>query len=352
MFCENCGSQLEGGAKFCFSCGHPIPAPPETYASPLQEQDFVPPPQQSYTPSAPYNSYTPPSWQPAPEQPWQPSPMQQRPKNLFLEFIGETWISVVLIPIVAVVLFFIAAFVVFWAASSGPADLTGYMSFLRGDLGVSTVTSMPVNLEMSERLPYSIRILIFGFLLSAVFAVPLGILAGLRRNRAADVICSAIPALSRCIPFFGFGLLLVKWLGIDLGWLPVVGITSWKSYIMPVLTLSMLCFGFMLPAVRASTIKAIDTDTSRHSDLNGCARVGSILAALFFGSVIVEVLFAVPGIGNFTVTGFMNRDTPVILGCLRIYMIWLTGAFLIASAINAVFTALLRINTGRGRQTA
>ena len=230
-----------------------------------------------------------------------------------------------------------------------------YVHFMTGNFGYSLTTGQPVNTIIFSRLPTTITLILASLVVTFVFAIPIGIISAVMHNKVADVIFSAISVLCKSVPFFVLALLLLICFSLNLGWLPAGGAVSWMSYILPVVTLGFLYFGFAAQAIRASVIKARSIDNAGlcfpeyrvnggrvfHSAiLPTLAKAGMQLGWLFGGAIIVEQLFALPGIGRMLLDGIMSRDAPVALGGIAT----LSYCFIIISAIvGLIFAGVFRL---------
>ena len=222
--------------------------------------------------------------------------------------------------------------------------LERYFRVLTGDFGMSFLTRRPVNDDIAARLPYTLILMLGGIIVTFVFAIPLGILSGVMHNKVADVLFSIVTVICKAIPFFWIGLLLIKWFAVDLMLLPVAGIETWTGYILPIITLGFIFFGFAMQAIRASVIKARSNDgtglffpgddaSERRTVLSmilpTVAKSGLQLGWMFGGIIFVEIIFSIPAVGGYFLFGLMSRDTPAILGSIMT----LSLLFIVASVI-------------------
>lgn len=195
-----------------------------------------------------------------------------------------------------------------------------------------------VNELIADGLPVSLTVGGLALLLSVLIGVPLGIIAAVRQNRWLDYLCSAIALAGISLPSFVIAPLLVLWAAVYNDWLPAGGIDSWQSYILPVLTLATLFTAYILRIMRASTIEVLRSDFMRTAHAKGLspARIhtvhmlpaailpvvsylGPATASILTGSVVIEQIFGMPGVGRFFVNGALNRDYTLVLGITLFY---------------------------------
>jgi len=214
---------------------------------------------------------------------------------------------------------------------------------LQGDLGVSITTGEPVLHLVWSRFLVSAQIVLVAVFLATLVAVPAGMIAAWKQNRAPDLMLVGAATLLVSIPTFWLGLLLLLFFGLRLEWLPVVGYVSvwsdWKAgllyLVMPVLTLFLHEIGVLIRMARASTLEVLRLDYITHARAKGLSEsavllhhafknsfgptwtlIGLVLGNLLGGVAVVETVFTVPGLGRLLVDAIFARDYPVIQGCL------------------------------------
>ena len=202
---------------------------------------------------------------------------------------------------------------------------------IRGDFGYSYAFHADAFRLVSSRLFASLQLAISAITLAVAVAVPLGILAALQRNRPADILITSLATVGRSMPDFWFGILLILFFAVFLGWLPVSGRSSLLSMIMPTLALaagpsttisrlvrSTLLDVLSLDYIRTARAKGLDERTVifRHALRNALIPVVTVIGMqipwLFGGAVIIERVFAWPGIGQLMVQAINLRDMSVI----------------------------------------
>jgi peptide/nickel transport system permease protein len=210
---------------------------------------------------------------------------------------------------------------------------------LRGDLGTSIYYREKVSTLMFQRFPVTLHLGLTAFVLSTFVGIFLGLIAAVRRGKWIDVIATVLANIGICIPVFWLGLLMMYVFGLRTGWIPIFGYTSpfddfWlstKQAIMPVICLSITGVGFIGRQTRSSMLEVIRQDYIRtawskglkeraiimtHALKNSLIPVITLLGIgvgmVFGGSVLVETIFAIPGVGRLLVTSIFAQDYVVI----------------------------------------
>ena len=208
----------------------------------------------------------------------------------------------------------------------------------KGDLGRGLVRSAPVSEEIAHRMPQTIQIAASAIGLSLIIAIPLGVLSAARPGRWLDQLCSAAGLLGAATPGICTALLLTLVFGVWLGWLPVAGSHGLRSLVLPVLTLAVANAAWTMKMLRASMIEVLAQPFVRAAYARGfpesiilfrlalkpaLAPVVNIAGAQFLllleGSILVEAIFARPGVGRLLVESALAHDYPVILGCTLVF---------------------------------
>ena len=210
---------------------------------------------------------------------------------------------------------------------------------IHGNFGKSIVLNEEVMVLISQRISLTAYLGALAFLLTLIIGVPLGVISAMRRGRAIDSIISAIANIGVSVPIFLLGILSIYIFGLYLGWLPIQGFTSpfkdfWLSMrqtIMPVLCLMVLPMSMIVRQTRSSMIEVIGQDyirtawakglkelliIRRHAVKNGLIPIttmaGMLVLQVVGGSVIIETVFNLPGMGRLLVTSVFNRDFIVV----------------------------------------
>ena len=216
---------------------------------------------------------------------------------------------------------------------------------LQGDLGQSPVSGESISAAIAERLPVTLQLLLYAQFLSLAIALPLGIIAGYREGSALDRMISGGALGSLAMPHFVWGILLILLLSIWLDWLPATGYVPFlesplgnlTSLFLPALTLAMVEAPVYLRLLRSDIASTLREDyivvarakglsdrqillhhALRPSSFTLITLMGINIGNLIGGSVIVESLFALPGVGRFLVEGVIRRDFFTVQGVVLV----------------------------------
>ncbi len=206
---------------------------------------------------------------------------------------------------------------------------------LQGDLGYSFRTDRPVLDEILTRLPATLQLALAGMLIALLIAIPVGIVSATRQYSAVDNISMFGALLGVSMPNFWLGLLLIMFFSVHLGWLPVFGRGGIEHLILPAITLGTGMAAITTRLIRSSMLEVLGQDYIRTARAKGLKEnvviykhalknamipvvtiIGLQFAFLLEGAVIVEVIFAWPGIGRLLVDSIFARDLPMIQGCI------------------------------------
>jgi peptide/nickel transport system permease protein len=210
---------------------------------------------------------------------------------------------------------------------------------VRGDLGYSYRQGLPVAELIAERLPATFELALAAITVTILLGVPLGLLAAARRGGALDTAAMTAALVGTSMPSFWLGLLLIIVFGVQLGWLPVSGYGSLRHLLMPALVLGGFYAAQISRLTRTGVLEVLAQDYIRtaaakglaghivvlkHALRNAALPVLTVLGLSFGhmlgGALVVETIFAWPGLGRLTVQAVLGRDFPVVQGAA------LTGA--------------------------
>lgn len=204
---------------------------------------------------------------------------------------------------------------------------------LTGDLGISYSTRRPVTTEIARRLRPTVELAVPAAVLSLIVAIPLGTFSAIHRNRASDQIVRVGAIAGASLPNFYLALLLMAFIAVRLQLLPVAGRHGLASAVLPVLVLATGPTAVLTRFTRSSVLEVLDEDYVTAARARGLSRFrvlhwhvvrtslmgvvtafGLSLAALLSGTVIVEAVFAWPGLGRLGLNAIHDRDFPMIQG--------------------------------------
>ena len=236
---------------------------------------------------------------------------------------------------------------------------------LRGDLGLSLYSQQPVAALLLERLPATVELAAAALLVTLLVALPLGVLAALRRGSGWDTGAMGFSLLGVSIPNFWLGPLLVLLFSLWLGWLPVSGRDGPASVILPALTLGTGLAAVLSRMVRSSLLEVLGEDFIRTARAKGLAPLtvalrhglgnallpvltllGLQLGALLGGAVVTETVFNWPGIGLLTIEAIQRRDYPVVQGCVLLIALGYVAVNLLTDLLYACADPRVRLGGG------
>jgi peptide/nickel transport system permease protein len=212
---------------------------------------------------------------------------------------------------------------------------------LRGDLGVSIQYDLPVGRLIVSRFPVTLPLALLAALFMTLTALPFGLYAATRRGRAGDSLTMIVSQLGIAVPSFWSGLLLILLFSVHLGWVPSGGFEGWSKGLGPALTsllLPALALGFfqaavLIRATRSAVLEVLGEDYVRTARAKGLSErtvvgkhtfrnamipvltvAGVQLGQLIAGSIVLESVFALPGLGRLALGAIAARDLPVVQG--------------------------------------
>ena len=248
-------------------------------------------------------------------------------------------------------------------------------AFLHGDMGYSFTSRSPVMDLIGQRLPTTLSIVGTAYLISAAFAVPLGIMSALKRYSLWDQGITTLAFIGISLPPFFTGLLLIIVFSVQLDWLPFIydstlRVTDWESLIgqlkqsiMPITVLVLFQMAVLMRYVRASVMEELPQNyvrtahakglpdgavVWRHVVRNALIPVVTLVAldipSVFTGALITEQVFRVPGIGALLIDSIIRNDTPVIMAITFIYAILVVCFNLIADLLYAILDPRVQLS--------
>ncbi len=210
-----------------------------------------------------------------------------------------------------------------------------YLSFvgnaLQGEFGYSFIRHQPAYEVITERLPATLELAAFAFVLSLIVSIPLGVLSATRPNTPLDHAVTVLALAGQSIPSFWLGILFILLFGVELKWLPISGSGDWRHFIMPGVTLAAFPIARNMRLTRSSMLDFLQRDFVRTARAKGISEnrviyahvlrnsllpivtaVGLELGFLLGGSVITETIFGWPGVGREIVAAIGAKDFFVV----------------------------------------
>lgn len=242
--------------------------------------------------------------------------------------------------------------------------LTWAGNMFRGDFGESVIeVGTPVSKMILRAAPVTAKINLLALLLAVAVAIPAGILAGVRQYSIFDYVSTVGATLGVSIPNFWIGLMLIILFSLRLTWLPPFGISNWKGYILPVLVLAVEQTAIIARLMRSTVIETLSRDFVRTARAKGIGEavvltrhvvrnallpvitvIGYRLAFLLSGTIVIETVFAVPGIGQLFVNSVYHLDYQVVQAIVLILTVLVVVANLATDLVYAFVDPRIRLN--------
>ena len=228
--------------------------------------------------------------------------------------------------------------------------LTGVLRF---DLGPSfKYPGVTVNEMIADGLAVTAQTGLLAVICVVAVGVPLGVVAGLNRNRWPDTAVMMVATVGVAVPSYVIATVTLYFFALRLGWVPTFGLDDWRGYILPVVALSGFWMSFVARLTRSSLLETLDQDYMTTARAKGLRRgqilfkhglrnslipvvtvLGPVVANLLTGSFVIEQIFALPGIGRHFVLSITNRDYTAIMGITIFYAAFLIVMIFIVDMI-------------------
>ena len=246
-------------------------------------------------------------------------------------------------------------------------------NLIRGDFGDSLIrTGVPVRQMIFEAIPVTIRLNVYSLGLAFAVAIPAGIIAGVRRNSPFDYTTAVGSTLGVALPNFWLGLMLIvlfalyvpRWFG-DLpliGRIPPFGLKSWQGYILPILVLTTEQMAVLTRVMRAATLEVLSQDYVRTAYAKGLPNmtvlvrhavrnallpvvtvIGFRIAIILSGTIVVDTVFAIPGIGRLFTDSVFRLDYQVVQSLVIVLAVLVVVVNLLTDLTYAIIDPRIRI---------
>ena len=223
--------------------------------------------------------------------------------------------------------------------------LVRYLNYVadlvRGDMGTSYFSSRSVADEVLSRFPATLKLAVVSAMISTLLAIPLGIFAAVKQNTLFDNFSMILSLVGNSMPAFWLALMLMMLFAEKLGWLPAQGMNDgWRSYVLPAVSIGFINMAAIARTTRSTMLETVRQDYIRTARAKGVDEdvvvmdhafpnapiptitvIGVQFGNLLGGAILVETVFAWPGLGRLMVQSVNNRDVPLVLGCIVILSI-------------------------------
>lgn len=208
-------------------------------------------------------------------------------------------------------------------------------TFLHFDLGTSLISNQSVAAEIGIRFPRTVFLSLFVMVVGTLIGIPLGVTAAVHQDGWADRFCMIFSMAFTCIPDFWLALMLIIVFSLRLNWFPSYGIGGIEYYILPCISLVFGSFARLARHTRSSMLEVIRSDFATTAKASGYSehdviwkhvlpnamipvitQLGQEFAGRLGGTIIIEAVFSMPGIGLYMSTAVSQRDYPVVQGCV------------------------------------
>jgi peptide/nickel transport system permease protein len=229
-----------------------------------------------------------------------------------------------------------------------------FVNALQGDFGTSIISQAPVSDVVEPRIMPTIWLLVYSVILALLLAVPLAMVSAVKQNGPADQVIRLLGMVVFAMPSFWIGLMIVLLIGLKLGWLPVSGYASGpvglaRTLTLPAFTLALYLAPMMVRTLRASLVEALATEYVEAARARGLSELRVIgehalrnsliplitvlsinIGFLISGTVIVENVFQIPGLGSLLVQSVLQRDFPIIQALVFVFGVMVIATNLLA----------------------
>ena len=238
---------------------------------------------------------------------------------------------------------------------------------VRLDFGKSITTKLPVMQSLKNRIPVTLRLSVTALIVELLIAIPLGVLAAYRKDGLYDRLVIALSTFFQSIPNFWIAILLILFFSIKLRWFPVNGIGTMKHYVLPVISVTLAGIAGALRMTKNEVLDVLHENyinaayakglPSRKVAVNHVLRnsLTAVTVMIFMqipwlisGSVIIENVFAIPGMGTLMTNAITAQDFPVVQACILIIAVLTVVFNLLGDIVSAILDPRIRVAISGG----
>jgi peptide/nickel transport system permease protein len=232
---------------------------------------------------------------------------------------------------------------------------------VQGDFGESYFFRDRVANLIAARMPVTLTLGLVGLVIALVVSLPLGILAAVREGSWIDRGVGLVAMIGQAMPSFWLGLVLMIVFGLQLGWLPISGVETWEGFVLPGVVLAFSAIPSLTRLTRSGMIEALSSDYIRTARAKGLSRLSILvkhglrnaaipvvsiaavqLGFMLGGSVVIETVFALHGVGFLAWESISKNDFPVVQAVVLVLALIYIALTLLADLLNAVLDPRLR----------
>ena len=233
---------------------------------------------------------------------------------------------------------------------------------LTGSFGQSHKSLRPVRDLLLTHSLNTLKLATVAVIISIIIAVPLGVIAAVKRFTVIEASIGVFAVFGMSVPGFWMGIILIELVAVRLGLVPAGGMSGPSSYILPAVTMSTLLIAGLVRLLRSSMIDTLDSDFVRFARMKGVRKhpliwkhtlrnallpvlgfAGVQIAMFLTGSVVVETVFAWPGLGRLMYSALIERDLPVVQGCVTLFVFFAIFINLLVDILSSYLDPRIRL---------
>lgn len=236
-------------------------------------------------------------------------------------------------------------------------------NLVTGDMGYSYATGKPVSSEIASRFPNTFKLTLVSIIISILIGIPIGIISATRQNSVFDNVAMIFALMGVSMPGFWFGLMLIIMFSLKLRWFPSGGSDSFKSIVLPAITLGLQATAYIARTTRSSMLEVVSQDYIRTAKAKGVSKrvvifkhalknaliptitiIGLTFGNLLGGAILTETVFSWPGIGRLMVGSITKKDIPMVLGCIIVFAVSFSAVNLVVDILYAYIDPRIKAN--------
>lgn len=240
--------------------------------------------------------------------------------------------------------------------------------FTKFDFGTSYASGLPIGQEIASHFPVTFKLAMIGTIVGTLVGMPLGILSALKQYSWFDSVILFFSVIGASLPSFWIALLLIKLFSVNLHWLPAFGVTTWQGWILPVVVNSFGGAAGATRMTRSSMLEVMREDyvrTARAKGQKECVivlkhmlrnalipvvtSIGAGLGGALGGNMAIEIIFAIPGLGNYVMSAISSRNYPAMLGGILVMSVTFVVVNLVVDLVYVAIDPRLKTQIAGSR---